>query len=366
MSDVIDRVRAWVTQAALPFWADHGQQKNGLFYEQVGYDGAPDPGGFRRMRVQARQVWCMAHARRMGWHPAPGLERGLDAMIATCWSPDGRPGWVHRLNPDGSVLDGQRDAYDHAFALFALAECHLVLGDPRARQIADATLAFMDAEMAHPLGGYQESLPPALPRRANPHMHLLEANLAWRAASGDDGFRARADTLIGLFADHFYDAETGTIGEYFDEALSPMPGPPGDSREPGHHFEWAWLLHQSAEAGGRDEMAKGARLYAWGLEHGLDADRLAVDECDRSGAQVRASRRSWPQTELLKSQLVMSDGAAAEATAARILDQYLATDVPGLWIDQFDAQGRPCAPVVPASTLYHVLLSFDRLLAARG
>ena len=363
MAEVSERARAWLTGAALPYWSAHGQQADGLFYEQVGYDGAPDAGGFRRMRVQARQLWCLAHARRRGWHAAPGLERGWERFVATCWSPDGRPGWVHRLDPEGGVIDARRDAYDHAFALFALAGVHEALGDPRARELADATLAFMDAEMAHPAGGYVEALPPEPPRRSNPHMHLLEALLAWRAATGDADYLRRADEMVSLFAERFLDPETGTLGEYLDEALSPAPGPPGEVREPGHHFEWTWLLHQAAAAGGRDERAAAGRLYAWAQAHGLDAEGFAVDECDAAGAQIRTRRRAWPQTERLKAQVAVGDGDGARRTARGLLDGYLATDVPGLWIDQFDGEGRPIAPVVPASTFYHLMLGFDQLLS---
>jgi len=41
---------------------------------------------------------------------------------------------------------------------------------------------------------------------------------------------------------------------------------------------------------------------------------------------------------------------------------YLATDVPGLWMDQFDADGRGMTEFVPASTLYHVMVAFRELV----
>ena len=361
MAEVVERARRWMTDAALPFWTAHGQDDTGLFYEQTDFSGRPDPGGQRRMRVQARQTYCLAHARRMGWHPAPGLERGFDRFVQTCWSPDGEPGFVHLLNADGSVKDAQRDAYDHAFALFALAEVHRTTGDPRARELCDATLAFMDADMAGPVGGYLESLPPALPRRTNPHMHLLEAMLAWHDATGDAEFARRADALIGLFADRFYDAETGTLGEYFTEDLRPAPDPEGASREPGHHFEWTWLLHTAKAQGRRDETGKAARLYSWGEAHGLDREGLAVDECDRSGAVRRDTRRCWVECELMKAHLVMGAPDKAHAVAEKLLAEYLGTDVPGIWIDVFDGEGRPDAKEVPASTFYHLMVAFDQL-----
>jgi mannose/cellobiose epimerase-like protein (N-acyl-D-glucosamine 2-epimerase family) len=39
----------------------------------------------------------------------------------------------------------------------------------------------------------------------------------------------------------------------------------------------------------------------------------------------------------------------------RIIDQYLTTDVPGLWIDQISLQGAPLSQRVPASIIYHLV-----------
>jgi mannose/cellobiose epimerase-like protein (N-acyl-D-glucosamine 2-epimerase family) len=89
---------------------------------------------------------------------------------------------------------------------------------------------------------------------------------------------------------------------------------------------------------------------------------------------VRLSRRAWPQTELIKAYLNRADqgDAGAAQAAGRVtldfLGSYLATEVPGLWMDQFDAEGRGMTGAAPASTLYHVVVAFRELLlfAARS
>jgi mannose/cellobiose epimerase-like protein (N-acyl-D-glucosamine 2-epimerase family) len=139
----------------------------------------------------------------------------------------------------------------------------------------------------------------------------------------------------------------------------------------GHHFEWVWLLDQAQDAGIIVSSSYAESLYAFGQAHGLDAQGFAVDETDRQGRVVRATRRAWPQTELIKAYVTLAKpgevGAeAAAASAARtteaFLDSYLATDVPGLWQDQFDPDGRGLTPKVPASTLYHVVVAFRELM----
>jgi len=137
---------------------------------------------------------------------------------------------------------------------------------------------------------------------------------------------------------------------------------------PGHQFEWFWLLDWAARLGVGDATAQGWRLYDVGLREGRDAAGFAIDEIDRQGRVVRASRRAWPQTELIKAHLCAArHGRAGAAEAAADLTQaflrsYLATDVAGLWMDQFDAEGRPMTAWAPATTLYHVQVAFRELI----
>jgi mannose/cellobiose epimerase-like protein (N-acyl-D-glucosamine 2-epimerase family) len=98
------------------------------------------------------------------------------------------------------------------------------------------------------------------------------------------------------------------------------------------------------------------------VQHGLDEGLLAVDECDRSGRQTRQSRRVWPQTELIKSRLANGQPELAAAAAIAVLDTYLATRTKGVWIDKFDQAGVSCSAVVPASTLYHLVVAFEDFL----
>jgi mannose-6-phosphate isomerase len=368
------RVRRWLFDVALPLWAERGIDPNGLFTERMDFAGRPDVAAPRRMRVQARQLYVFNEAALMGWQPAAAVaDRGMDSFVARCWAADGEPGWVHQVTPDGTLHNPLRDLYDHAFGLFALAAVHRRNADPRARRQADQALAFLDAAFAHPAGGFEDALPAGgLPRRANPHMHLLEAMLAWYEATGDGLFLERANALIELFQTRFFDPATGTLREYFTADWAIAPGPEGLVVEPGHHCEWAWLLLWAARMGARDATAEAAALYRFVLQHGLDEAGFAVDECSPDGRQTGRGRRSWPQTELLKAHVAMArhgDGAALAKTAPvaeRLLDVYLATDVPGLWMDHFDEQGRGLNTMVPASTLYHLVLAFREFLTACG
>lgn len=366
-----DGVRAWLSHAGLPLWGTAGVDDSGSFHERLGFDGRPDLEAPRRMRVQARQVYVFSEAALRGWWPGARAvaEAGYEALLRDCWARDGRPGFLHTLAPDRAPLDRKRDTYDHAFGLFALAWYYKLTGAPRALALAHEILDLLETDLAdRSNGGFMESLPPALPRRSDPHMHLLEATLEWSEATGQARFLALAERMAALFQARFFDRETGTLREFFSADLGPAEGAAGQVVAPGHHFEWSWLLAWAARLGACEPMVEGRALYDFALRHGLDGQGFAIDECDRSGRQVRLSRRAWPQTELIKAYLNAArqgDAGAAEAAAdltLKFLGTYLATDRPGLWMDQFDAQGVGMTPAAPASTLYHVAVAFRELL----
>jgi mannose-6-phosphate isomerase len=100
---------------------------------------------------------------------------------------------------DGKIGDARFDLYNQAFALLAYASGYRTFGEAagwRAQAVALRTT--LEQSYAHPLGGFLEDRAGALPQRANPHMHLLEAALAWFAVDDDPAWRRLADGLAAL------------------------------------------------------------------------------------------------------------------------------------------------------------------------
>lgn len=140
--------------------------------------------------------------------------------------------------------------------------------------------------------------------------------------------------------------------------------------EPGHQFEWAWLLaqYQAIPGLGVDFSEAASALVAFGERFGVNAKTQAThDEVRDDGAPLRTSSRAWPNTERIKGHLGLfeltgRDPRPAVSGAARaLLDRYLAVTPRGCWIDQFDADLRPIANAIPASTLYHLFLAFAEI-----
>lgn len=357
-----NRVRNWLFGQALPLWAKAGIDAGGRFYERLDFDGRPVTNVPRRTRVQARQVYVFAEAAALGWTEGEHVARaGLDALIRDNRREDGL--WARATDDAGAIIDAAPDLYDLAFVLFALAAAHRVLKDARALPLALETLAAIQARMADPVhGGWHEALPPVLPRRQNPHMHMLEALLAWQATAPDPAFAVAARSVLTLFERRFFDREHLMLGEFYDRDWSVRPGAEGQCVEPGHHMEWVWLLGEAARLGLPDLSTAARALYTSALTCGVRADGLAVREISRIGQVRDGGVRLWAQTELLRALHLRGDRDRADRVIERLFETHLATDRPGLWFDAFDAAGRPEDAAVPASTFYHLVTAFSALL----
>jgi mannose-6-phosphate isomerase len=341
---------------ALPLWLRHGiDHAAGGFHEALAPDGYACDSSFRRLRVVTRQIYVFSQAHRAGLPgAAAAVALGLDFLARHAALPEG--GYAWRFNLRNEPTDATRDLYDHAFVLLALSAAVCVEPADRLRPRALALMAFIDAAFAHPAGGHLESLPPSLPRRQNPHMHLLEALLEAHAAFGDAVFAVRARALLALFRVRLLDEATGALPEFFDDALRPEREGGVFVTEPGHHCEWAWLLQRANAVLGADEhlTAAAARLLAFSDRHGVHAvTGDLVDQVASDGVQTQRSARLWPQTERLKADYARPDATPKRhAHAAAQLGAWLHND--GLWFERRDAAGAFVGGAAPASSLYHL------------
>ena len=80
---------------------------------------------------------------------------------------------------------------------------------------------------------------------------------------------------------------------------------PGEVLEPGHHYEWAFLLDRWAKLTGRDRPAEVAKLIAFADAKGLDQKRqVAINGIKLDGSADDATARLWPQTERIRAYLI--------------------------------------------------------------
>ncbi len=367
--------RHWLFERALPLWAERGVDRmHGGFHEALQPDGSPVARP-KRIRTMARQIYAFAMASRRGADGAmlEAVSAGIDFLVTRARTRNG--GYCRLLSARGGVLDPAEDLYDQAFVLLALAHAHAA-GHADALRLGQDLLAFLDTQLADPhAGGYREQAGRhGPPRRSNPHMHLLEAFLAWHELTGDAACLGRCRDIAGLLRRHYFDAGRWSLGEWFGADWQLAPGPAGRWTEPGHYFEWASLLIEYARPANEPEIGPLARrLYASAAAFGVDrATGLAYCAVSRDGAALDRTSRSWAQTEAVKAAIAL-DGAGGldlqpeiEARMRRLFRWHIDPAPPGLWIDWLDAAGRPLSADVPASILYHLVAAITRYLDHAG
>jgi mannose-6-phosphate isomerase len=357
----------WLVNDAYPRWADHGiDPHNGGFFETLGQNGLglAHP---RRARVQPRQIYAFAQARALGWQgDAAGIvDRGMRYFTAHYRRSDGL--FRTLAAADGSALDERALLYDQAFALLGLASAAEALeARGEFEQRALALRGAIEARLDGGGGSFRSEISEESVRESNPHMHLLEACLAWMDIGNDSGWSAWVRDLATLAVTRFIHDGTGALGEAFTAAWRPAPGLRGRIIEPGHQFEWAWLLLRCERRHPAGLRPAALKLIAVGEEAGIHHG-VAVNALLDDLTVQDPNARLWPQTERLKAALLAAQitGDAAyrrmAVAAASSLLPYLDTKVRGLWFDVQLPNGEiPDAPAA-ASTFYHLVCAIASL-----
>jgi mannose/cellobiose epimerase-like protein (N-acyl-D-glucosamine 2-epimerase family) len=355
------RLADWLVNDAYPLWAWYGiDSRNGGFFEALGQNCLGLPLA-RRARVHPRQMYAFAQARAFGWTgDVTGIvTRGMEYFTAHYRRNDGL--FRALAAEDGTVLDDRALLYDQAFALLGLAAAAVALGargEFETRALALRSL--IERRLSTADGSLRSEETAEAVRESNPHMHLLEACLAWAEIGNDAGWAAWVRRLVELALSRFIRKESGALGESYTPAWQPAPGLAGRIIEPGHQFEWAWLLLRCEPLHPLPLRETALRLVAigdrYGVRHGVAINTLLDDF-----TVADANARFWPQAERLKAALLAATltrephyWSMAHAAAASLFP-YLETSVSGLWFDVMQPNGVVIDTPAPASTFYHLV-----------
>lgn len=353
----------WLSEAAFPLWSGVGYDTGtGTVWEALDHQGQPLKDMPKRLRVQARQAFCFADG-AAGMPHLPdladqalglfrfALNQGVDPAT-------GNLGGV--LNPDGTLRSAPHDLYDIAFMLLA-ASALIRTGHDIGADLArlETMLARLDAPR-----GWQECAAGTERRRQNPHMHMFESATALYQATGAPRFREMAGVSLDLFRDVFLQPD-GSVFEYFTRDWQPVTE--GQATEPGHMVEWIYLLDAYETATGEDTGVDLMQIFnrAWAARD--QAGALPDQARPEDGASAGTTRRSWPQTELLKASVVLHRrghtlpaGAGPEEVMAMLWREYLDVPVRGGWYDRRSLMdGSLLSDNMPASTFYHILVALQ-------
>ncbi|MBK8768898.1 MAG: AGE family epimerase/isomerase [Rhizobiales bacterium] len=250
------------------------------------YDDGRPFGTVRQLHATTRMVHCFAIAHLLG---RPGAAAVVDHGMDYIWRAhrDARHGGYFWSLDDTRVIDDSKQAYGHAFVLLAASSAKCI-GHPMAdKVIADVTEVleqrFWEADPGVTSEEYGRDWSKLSDYRGqNSNMHLTEALMAAFEATGERAYLRKAGSIAAFIIGKHAAALDYRVAEHFnvnwaldnDYRGSEIFRPAGST--PGHWLEWARLLLQLWELGGRQEAwlpGAAERLFRNAVTFGWDHEK---------------------------------------------------------------------------------------------
>jgi mannose-6-phosphate isomerase len=350
----------WFVADFLPRWLDQAMTEQGVVIEAMTVHGRPDVRAPTTL-TQARLVFALAHLNLLT-QDRRFLEaaRAIHGFMETALRD---PAGGYRLSTESAL----RRSYDQSFALMALTT--LRRADPNAVSASRISelWRFVEEDLTdHTTGALWEDDGMATDgaaagalRAQNPHMHMLEATLQAYEMTGKAVWMYRAAQLVNVARQYFIDPDTGAVREFAGSDLAPLDTPAGLRREPGHQYEWAWLLHRFADLGGDFEICVMANrmiafVEAYGLRQEGPMTGAPFDAVDNAGRVTETTHLLWPLTEAGKFYAATGATDRVHVIEELIFGRYFTDGPDPVWSNQLSASSSILSPIALSRLIYHV------------
>jgi mannose-6-phosphate isomerase len=366
--NMIETAKQWLRDDVCPLWLSEGVDwKHGAFEECLSLEGKAVEMP-RRVMVQARQVFSFRLASELGCcdqsKAQQAIQLGIQSIIKNYSEPSGA--FVHAVDMHGKVQNVKPDLYGQAFALFGLAQAYLLEKNLQYKMRAAELVSYLDASRRVEGGGFSELSDKDILYQSNPHMHLFEAAVAWMEIDSDPIWKNLASEILELCLEKFIDPVSGALAEHFNHGWSRILHDGKFMWEPGHQYEWAWLMGRYQKQTQRNLSRVREKLYSNAEAYGVNsATNAVVDEVWSDFTMKTRSSRFWPHTERVKAALQMglepsaahdkAKYAKAADDSMEVLFKYFAVPHKGLWFDTWTENGEFKIQPAKASSLYHII-----------
>jgi mannose-6-phosphate isomerase len=177
-------------------------------------------------------------------------------------------------------------------------------------------------------------------------MHLAEAFLATLEVREDAQTLAALDALAEAMQRRFVNIEHGVMLEKPLDAVD-------NWSEPGHQFEWFYLLESSEHLRGTPLHRSLTTAFAHAEEQGVDqVTGAVVAMLEVDGSVKDGTQRIWAQAEYLRALTLRPDSEALLARQLNALQQRFLH--PAGWNECLDSQGQVSRSDMPSTTPYHL------------
>ncbi|MFK0086276.1 AGE family epimerase/isomerase [Pseudomonas sp. NPDC090755] len=352
---LLAEVQAHFDQRIVPLWLGPGWNADmALPFEALDEEARPLPVQRYRAMACARQLYLFSSRIEQ-----PGARERAAALFRSLqrhFHDAEHGGWFYSIDAQGKPLDRRKDLYTHAFIIFACAHYWGQVREQLVESTLNAALNVISERFAREDGLYEASLGEDWADLGsgplqNPLMHLAEAFLGTLAVRDDAQVQAALVALADAMQAHFVDEQHGVV-------LEKPRGAVDNWFEPGHQFEWFFLLETSDLLRGSTLHASLERAFGYAELKGVRGTAVLA-MLDADGAIKDATQRIWAQAEYLRALALRTDNAEKVFVQLRALQQhFLHADG---WHECRDASGAVSRSDMPSTTPYHLATCLEGL-----
>ena len=254
----------------LPFWMTKMiDSQNGGFYGRIDGSGRVHEDADKGCVLNARILWTFSSAYRILKNPEylKTAERSKDYLLEYFFDKEfGGVYWL--LDYKGNIIDGKKQIYAQAFAIYGLTEYYRITNDKTCLDKAiDLFMLIEKQSYDDKLDGYFEafsrewgnlddlrlSAKDANEKKTmNTHLHVLEAYTNLYRIWKDDRLKKQLYRLINVFTDKIINSHTFNLNMFFDENWNDKT----NFVSFGHNIESSWLIYEAALIFGDETLIK--------------------------------------------------------------------------------------------------------------
>jgi len=301
--------------AILNWWKAYSiDHEQGGFYGEVDDNNTPIAEQPKGIVLNSRILWTFssAYLLRQNEEDLVIAKRAFN-YLATHFYDSLQGGFYWSLYANGEKLDGKKQVYGQAFAIYGLSEYYRATGDEKALEMAKETFGLIEQHSFDSMHlGYIEAFDQTwepmtdlrlsdkdlnAEKSMNTHLHIIEAYanlyLCWK----DERLARAIKQLLFVFRAHII----------VDHHLSLFFTANWDAQctmiSYGHDIEAAWLLHECAESlNDPSEIALFKQIalkITVAAQEGIDLDGGMYYEYDPTVSRLVTEKHWWPQAEAM-------------------------------------------------------------------
>ncbi|MBK5413584.1 AGE family epimerase/isomerase [Pseudomonas sp. TH31] len=350
----------------VPLWQGPGWNTDmALPYEALDAEHQPLPSQRYRAMACARQLYLFSSL--IGQVPAAEARAAaLFRSLQQHFHDAEHGGWFYSIDPQGAPLDQRKDLYTHAFILFACAHYWDKVREPLVESVLNAALEVVAQRFATDDGLYEACLDRDWSSLKtgplqNPLMHLAEAFLATLSVREDIAVQHSLLALCAGMQKKFVVPQEGVLME------KPL-GAVDNWFEPGHQFEWYFLLESSSLLRDSKLHRSLSRAFSYTEQLGVvehnGAVRAMLDLESDARRPRDSTQRIWAQAEYLRALTLRPDSEAAVLRQLQALQQRFLHA--GGWYECRDEEGEVSRKDMPSTTPYHLATCYRGLVEYLG